>query len=441
MAAATELMEAIALVGKSFETFKEVNDKRIEEERKGNEARAKELASQLEKISAELTDNSKKKTELEKRIAMQAERLELLEALNDRPKATVQDKIRSEHKSNLISWIRSGGSDIGAVNAQKELEAKAREVKDVSIGTTTAGGFALPEEIARTVDKLVPKVSPITQYVKNVVAGTSDYKELLTYYANGTASNIYGWAGETSSRTKTDTPELRERTPTWGGLYAYPRASNWSLQDLFFNVEEWLVDSITEGFAIGQSVAIFNGNGSNKPTGMTNTAPVSTADYASPLRAASAYQYIPIPVAASSPFTTAGITADTVIKLAYSLNQRYRGNARWAANTLTQGHLRSLKASDGHYLWQPGLQAGQPDRLLGYELFTWEELGNPTSANALPIAFGDFAKAYTLVKRPEMQMVRDQVTAPGFTNFYVERRVGGIPTNNDALKFAKVALS
>jgi HK97 family phage major capsid protein len=430
-----QLFTAIEGIGKAFEQFKQVNDQQIAEERKGNEARAKELAQSLEKISAELTDNTKKKAELEKRIAMQADRLELLEALNDRPKATIKDKINSEHKDNLIKWVRSGGIDTSVVESQKQLEQKAREIKDVTIGTTTAGGFALPEEISRSIDKLLLKTSPILQYVKVVPTGSQDYKELISV---NTAS--YAWSSETGTRSATTTPVLREHAPTWGELYAYPQASNWSLQDLFFNVEEWLMDSIVEGESVGISQAIFNGNGSSRPTGMTNTAPATNDDYASPERKQYSYEYVPI-ASPSSPFTSSGITADTIINLVYQLNSRYRANARFAANTLTQGHLRKLKDSNGQYLWQPSLQAGQPDRLLGYELFTWEELGNPTTSAAFPVAFGDFNKAYTLALRNGMMLIRDSVTTPGYTKFYSARRIGGIPTNNNAVKFAKCSVS
>lgn len=432
----SEMVDLITKIGKGFEDFKAVNEQALSEERKGNEARAKELSETLEKISADLTDNSKKKAELEKRLAMQADRLELLESLNDRPKASIQDKMKAEHKDNLIKWVRSGGTDMNAVHSQQQLEAKAREVKDVTIGTTTAGGFALPEEIARTVDKLLLKTSPILQYIKNVQSGTQDYKELVSVN-----SMTYSWSSETGTRSATTTPVLREHAPTWGELYAYPQASNWSLADLFFNVEQWLMDSLMEGWAVGLSAAVWNGNGSSKPTGIINTSLATNDDYASPERSQYAFEYIPISGANSSPFTTASIDGDDVINLMYALNQRYRANARFAANTTTQGHLRKLKDTTGQYLWQPSLQAGQPDRLLGYELFTWEEMGNPTTANAYPLAFGDFNKAYTLVTRADTQMVRDNVTTPGYTKFYVSRRFGGISTNNNAVKFAKVALS
>jgi hypothetical protein len=113
----SDIVSAIEGIGKSFEQFKEINDKRIEEERKGNEARAKELAAALEKVSAELTDNTKKKAELEKRIALQGDRLELLEAINDRPKASVHDRAKSEYKDAFVGLIRSGIEN--PTNAQK----------------------------------------------------------------------------------------------------------------------------------------------------------------------------------------------------------------------------------------------------------------------------------------------------------------------------------
>lgn len=434
-----QVHEAVEKVAASFESLKAKNEEMLAEERKGNEARARELAEQLEKISASMTDNTKTRDLLLKKLEMQSTRLEMLEALNDRPKTSIKDRIRGEHKDLMIQLIRTNFEDQAAREKLRELREKAMELKDVSIGSNAGGGFAVPEEIAEQVDKILLKTSEILQYVKNVRVGTTDYKELVSVNDAG-----YAWAAETTSRSSnTATPELRNRALTFGELYAYPRATNWSLKDIFFDVEAWLIDNLSEAFSVGLSAAIWNGDGSNKPTGMINQAPASSADgnEASPQRNASAYQYVPIPLAGSSPFTTSGLTTDTIINLMYALNPRYRPNARFSANTTTQGHLRKLKDTTGQYLWQPSLQAGQPDRLLGYPIFTWEQMGNPTSINAYPVAFGDFAKAYTLATISEIEIIRENVTVPGYTNWYVSRRYGGVVTNNAALKFAKVALS
>ena len=140
----SEIMQAIEAVGKSFADLKETNERMLAEERAGNEVRAKELKTALDKISDELGANVKAKDLLEKRLATMQDRIEIVEALNDRPRATIQDKIRSEHKDLFLRWVRSGGTDRDAEQKARELAEKAREVKDVSIGTTTAGGFALP---------------------------------------------------------------------------------------------------------------------------------------------------------------------------------------------------------------------------------------------------------------------------------------------------------
>ena len=60
------------------------------------------------------------------------------------------------------------------------------------------------------------------------------------------------------------------------------------------------------------------------------------------------------------PVATA-ITTDEVISLIYALKAPYRKNAKFLMNDATVSALRKLKDSNGQYLWQPSLQAGQPD--------------------------------------------------------------------------------
>ncbi len=58
-------------------------------------------------------------------------------------------------------------------------------------------------------------------------------------------------------------------------------------------------------------------------------------------------------------------------------------------NDSTVSILRKLKDLNGAYLWQPSVQAGQPDKLLGYDLYT-SPYAPTVEAGALAIAFGDF---------------------------------------------------
>lgn len=425
----TELVTAIDKINVAFKSFKETNDERLEAEAKGNKARAAELNEKLERIESDISDLTKKRNEIERRNAGLQERIELLESLNDRPKGTVKEKMESEYTDAFMKWVRTSGKSQDAHNKMSELRQKAREMKDVTIGTAIDGGHGVPEQISAMVDALLLKQSDILSRVKTVQVGTSDYKELISIHG-GTS----GWVGETGTRSATGTPNLRQVAPTWGELYAYPQASEWSLQDVFFDVQEWLVNDIVDGMRKNLDVAIWSGNGTNKPTGMTNATLVTTSDTASPLRAAAAFQYIP--TNATSP---QAVNADDIIDLVYTLNRAYRPGSSFGCNTLTQGAIRKLKSSNGDYYWQPSLQAGQPDRLLGYDVFTFEDMADPTTADGFYLGFGDWRRAYTLAYRRELATTVENVTNPGYVKFYVRRRYGGIVANNDCLKFLKLA--
>ena len=423
------ILDAVESINSAFDEFKKTNDERLDAEAKGNEARAKELGEKLDRIEADIASDEKKKRELERLDAITMERIEILEAANDRPKGTIQEKLKSEHKDAFMSWFRSGGKCRESESKMRDVELRAKDVKDVTIGVAIAGGFALPEEIAQSVDKLLLKQSDILNEVRSAQVGTSDYKELLTIHGGNSS-----WVGETATRSATGTPELREITPTWGELYAYPQISEWSAQDLFFNVEGWLVEDIADGMGKALDLSIWSGNGTNKPTGLINSVPTAVSDTASPDRADAVFQFIPTDSASPQAF---GV--DDVIDLVYGLNRAYRNGAKFGCNSVTQGALRKLKSSNGDYYWQPALQAGQPASLLGYDVFTYEDMADPTTADGFYLGFGDWRRAYTLVHRNNLAITSEGITKPGYIRFYVRRRYAGIVANNDALKFLKLA--
>jgi HK97 family phage major capsid protein len=427
------LLETIEGIGKTFDEFKKTNDQAQDELRKGNESRYRELMTKCDALEVTLVDFQKQQKVLERQAAAQRERVEVLEAINDRPGGDITKKLIDQDLKLFEKWIRSGGKD-GSVTAEREeLRRKAMaEYKEVVIGTALLGGNALPKIIGDQVDRLILRFSDILQNVRSVQVGSSDYQELVSIFGGNS-----GWVAETGSRAATGTPNLRTCKPTWGELYSYPQVSNWALQDIFFDVQSWLVNDIADGMSLQLATAIWNGNGTNKPTGMTNGAPVATADTASPMRAAAVYQFTAmLGFGVPSPSV---ITMDGIINTVYTLAPRYRAMAKFAMNTVTQGIIRRLKTSQGVYLWEPSLQIGQPDRLLGYPVFTWEDMGNGNVADALAYAFGDFNRAYLLTYRNELETTVENVTNPGYTRFYVRRRYGGIPLNNDAVKFGKNA--
>lgn len=431
-----EINRAIDKIGEAFEEYKATNDKRLAALDKGNKSEAAELEAKLSKIDTDVTKFSKLKESLEKEMEFQRERLEVLEARGSNVKKGPADVLNDEYKDAFVGWVRSKGQNAALEEKMQGLARKASQMgqteqKAITIASNAGGGYAVPEEISRQIEMLERKFSPVRGLVKVVQTGSSDYKELVSL--RGASS---GWVGESTSRTATNTPTLREVVPTNGELYAYPQVSEWALDDIFFNVESWLTDEVAQEFAYQEGLAVISGNGSNKPTGMLNTTPVTTADFASPLRAAAAYQFISSDLDADGSPAGIGIRGDSLIDTVYTLNSAYRANATWIMNSLTTAAVRKLKTADGAYHWAPGLAAGQPAQLLGYPVATWEQMSD-IGANNFPIGFGDWRRAYVLVDRVGMRMTRDNVTNIGHVKFYIRRREGGIPLNNDAAKFIR----
>ena len=76
--------------------------------------------------------------------------------------------------------------------------------------------------------------------------------------------------------------------------------------------------------------------------------------------------------------------------------------------------------------------------LLGHPIDRMEDMPN-VAANALPVAFGDWRQAYTIVDRAGVRVLRDPYSSKPFVLFYTTKRVGGDITNFEAMVIQKVS--
>lgn len=419
-----EIKKILDGIGATFAEYKSVNDQRMKEiEAKG--AADPVTVEKLAKVDATITDLEAIKRQIE-----------ALENRANRPGAGAGGDVdpvtgrklteaEQEYKSAFLDFLRD------PKNSDKERSVRERERglerRAVDTLTGVAGGFAVPEVLANEITRFGVDISPVRSVARVITAGTSDYKELVD--VGGAA---FTWAGETDARSDTGTPALAEVAPTFGMGYAYPKASEESLQDIFFNVEDWLVNSAGEAIAQGEGVAFISGNGTKKPTGFLSGTPVATADAG---RAFGVLQYVASGQAAAMP-----TSQDNLVALVHSLRARYRANASWMLNKLTLSSIRTYKATDGQYLWEPSLQMNTPSTYLGYPVVEAEDMPD-VAANAFPIAFGDFREGYLIVDLAGMRITRDEITEPGYVKFYVRKRVGGKVKNSQAIKLLKIAAS
>ena len=215
--------------------------------------------------------------------------------------------------------------------------------------------------------------------------------------------SVAQWTAENASYTESN-PTFGQKQIDAFKLTDLCRISTELLKDSAFDIEDYLRGEFARAFGIAEEQAFCVGNGTNQPTGLftENGGMVGVT-------AASA----------------TAITVDEVISLIHALKVPYRKNAKFLMNDATVALLRKLKDQYGQYLWQPSVQAGQPDRLLGYEIHTSSYV--PTAkAGALPLAFGDF-KNYWIGDRAgrTVQRLNELYATNGQIGYVATERVDG----------------
>lgn len=169
------------------------------------------------------------------------------------------------------------------------------------------------------------------------------------------------------------------------------------LYDNAFNLESYIVTEFGKAIANAEEDAFLNGDGTGKPLGLFAKTGGGT-------KAAS----------------TAAPTADDFIALIYALKRPYRKNASFIINDKNIALLRQLKDNNGAYMWQPSVQAGEPDTFLGYKLYTSQFA--PTNA----VAFGDY-RYYNIGDRGtrSWQELRELFAGNGMIAYVAKERVDG----------------
>ncbi|MGN0477719.1 MAG: phage major capsid protein, partial [Ruminococcus sp.] len=190
------------------------------------------------------------------------------------------------------------------------------------------------------------------------------------------------------------------------------------LNDSAFDLESYITREFARRIGNKEEEAFFTGDGSNKPLGILSD--VGGAE---------------VGVNASS---ATAVTADELIDLYYSLSSPYRKNAVWVLNDDTVKAVRKLKDSSGQYLWQPALNAGEPDTLLGKPIKTSAYMPTVASGQKV-VAFGDFSY-YWIADRQGRTFKRlaELYAAKGQVGFLASQRVDGKLTLPEAIKVLKM---
>ena len=315
------------------------------------------------------------------------------------------------------------------LTAWNDLDQKSL---DTVVGGGSGGHFAVPQVIDSEIGQVLLEIGTMRADAKVVTSSTPLWEKL--WKIRGTSS---GWVGETDPRPKGDNPTVFLIPGVFGEIFARPVASQRSLQDPVFDFEAWLSQDTLEEFMLQEGQAFVDGDGDKKPLGFLSQATAATDDKT---RAFGTYQHVVSGLAGGFKVPTATVSpGDVFVKLRHKFKAQYRPNLMWRFNKATAEVVRTFKDLEGRYIWRDGLMDDQPDRLLGIRVREDEAMPD-IAAGKFPVALADWNKAYTVIDIPGTDIsIRDEITDPGFVNFYTSRRVGGQAIDTEAYKTIKIS--
>ena len=259
------------------------------------------------------------------------------------------------------------------------------------------GGYLVPEEFEKQIITGLDEVNVLRSLAK-VIPTHHDRKIPISV-----GHSVATWTAENAAYTESN-PTFGQKQIDAFKLTDLVRVSIELLQDSEFDLESYIAAEFARAFGIAEEQAFCVGTGTNQPTG------IFTANGGA----------VGVTAAAAN-----AITLDEIISLVYSLKSPYRKNAKFLMNDATIPLLRKLKDNNGTYLWQPSVQAGQPDKLLGFEIYT-SPYAPTVEAGAYAIAFGDF-KNYWIGDRMgrTTQRLNELYATNGQIGYVATERVDG----------------
>ena len=425
----TDVNEKITTALEGFNTFKSELAPRLDK------LDSLDLAQieKMEKAMGDAIDFAQKQEAKNKHLE---EKQALLETALSRPApAADSEEQKEKHAAKEVKglfnkFLRKGsGSGRGEEDFSDFLdrskftddETKSLAIKTMTVNSDPDGGYLVEPEFGGMIQTYVYETSPMRQLANVMTIGANSLEYILD---NDEAEA--SWAGETQPRPETDTPQLAKLDIIANEIYAQPKVSQRFLDDAGINVEAWLADKVAQAFSRKENTAFMVGDGVNKPRG------ILTYDAGTTIASQQIEQI--------NSGGAAAFTYDGLVSLQSALKEEYQANASFLVNRRGFGSLLLLKDLNGSPIFNMAYdtRVGLQRTILGSPLYFASDVP-VVESNAFAAIYGDFKRAYTIVDRTGVRVLRDPFTDKPFVKFYTTKRVGGSVVNYEAVKIQKVA--
>ena len=372
----------------------------LDSKRSGDGLLSAEDTAVYDKMEADVMALGKEIERLERQSAIDAELSKATSApITNNPEKTggAPKSIRAaaEYRADFLNILR-GRAPVNNV---------------LSTSPDTDGGYLVPAEFENRIVAGLEEANVVRSIAK--VITTSAERKIPVAATHSTAQ----WTAENAAYTESN-PTFAQKTIDAFKLTDLVKISVELLQDSMFDLESYIALEFARAFGVAEEEAFCVGTGTGQPTGIF------------------AENGGTVGVTAGS---ATAITVDNLVDLIYALKSPYRRNAVFLMKDVTVSALRKLKDVNGAYLWQPSIQAGQPDRLLGYPIYT-SPYAPAAEAGSLPIAFGDFSN-YWIADRMgrTVQRLNELYAGNGQVGFIAAERVDGKVILAEGIQLLKMA--
>ena len=352
-------------------------------------------AEAYEKMEADIAEMGKtidrleKQAEMDKKLAMPTSKPLVGTPGKPEKKGTASD----EYRKAMFTAIRTKFRDVSNVLQE---------------GIDEAGGYLVPDEYDRRLIDVLDEENVLRGLATTI--RTSGERKINIAATKPAAL----WVEEGGALTFGDAT-FDQKLLDAHKLHVAIKITEELLADNAFQLEDYIIAQFGKAIANAEEDAFLNGDGEGKPTGLFADAQVGVT------------------------IDTVEIEADDVIDLIYKLKRPYRKKASFITNDSTLAVLRKLKDENGNYLWQPSLQNGEPDRILGYAIRT-SQFAPKLAAGKAALAFGDFSY-YNIGDRGQrtLQVLKELFAGNGMVGYVMKERVDGLLVLPEAVQVLKVA--
>ena len=402
-----EIKSVIDNLNSTFEDFKSENSKRLDEVEKKGSASA-ELESKVDAMADDITKMAEQKQQIEltKKALEEAEvKLDNLETVLARPETGLNTKEVGVQMKAFSNMLRKGEKELD------EMERKALYESD-----DTLGGYYAPEEYVADLIKSVTEISPLRSVAR--VRTTSNRGIEIPKRTGQFAATF---VNETATRTETTGYQTGLMQIDAHELYAMVDISQALLEDSAFDLESEMSTEFGEQFAKREGTAFISGNGVGQPQGIT---------------------FAGAGVAAVNSGSGTVLTANGLLDLMYSIKSDYMTNANFVMNRSSLAAVLKLEDTEGQKIFVQGMSyvGAAPSTILGKPYILAEDMPDVGSGTK-PVAYGDFSRAYTIVDRVNLSVMRDpySVATAGNIRYIARRRVGGAVVLAEAIALQNIS--